>query len=124
MNIEIWIGRIVWRSCHAVRDEEDHGAGAPTSWFLGSPSSGPAVSHRGPGRWQNTTIALCVHPSILSFVSFPANHLESPTVSTTQPRPYAPVNAVAPGFIETDMTHKLSQELKDNLVGHIALKRI
>jgi 3-oxoacyl-[acyl-carrier protein] reductase len=34
------------------------------------------------------------------------------------------VNAVAPGFIETDMTHKLSQELKDNLVGHIALKRI
>src|SRR5580658_7294267 len=34
------------------------------------------------------------------------------------------VNAVAPGFIETDMTHKLSQALKDNLVGHIALKRI
>jgi 3-oxoacyl-[acyl-carrier protein] reductase len=34
------------------------------------------------------------------------------------------VNAVAPGFIETDMTHKLSAELKDNLVGHIALKRI
>jgi 3-oxoacyl-[acyl-carrier protein] reductase len=34
------------------------------------------------------------------------------------------VNAVAPGFIETDMTGKLSQELKDNLVGHIALKRI
>ena len=34
------------------------------------------------------------------------------------------VNAIAPGFIETDMTHKLSQELKDNLVGHIALKRI
>src|SRR5580698_8369745 len=34
------------------------------------------------------------------------------------------VNAVAPGFIETDMTHKLSDELKDNLVGHIALKRI
>jgi 3-oxoacyl-[acyl-carrier protein] reductase len=34
------------------------------------------------------------------------------------------VNAVAPGFIETDMTHKLSEELKDNLVGHIALKRI
>jgi 3-oxoacyl-[acyl-carrier protein] reductase len=34
------------------------------------------------------------------------------------------VNAVAPGFIETDMTQKLSQELKDNLVGHIALKRI
>jgi 3-oxoacyl-[acyl-carrier protein] reductase len=34
------------------------------------------------------------------------------------------VNAIAPGFVETDMTHKLSQELKDNLVGHIALKRI
>ena len=34
------------------------------------------------------------------------------------------VNAVAPGYIETDMTQKLSQELKDNLVGHIALKRI
>jgi 3-oxoacyl-[acyl-carrier protein] reductase len=34
------------------------------------------------------------------------------------------VNAVAPGFIETDMTQKLSQELKDNLVGHIALKRL
>ncbi len=34
------------------------------------------------------------------------------------------VNAVAPGFIETDMTQKLSQELKDNMVGHIALKRI
>jgi len=34
------------------------------------------------------------------------------------------INAVAPGFIETDMTEKLSQELKDNMVGHIALKRI
>jgi 3-oxoacyl-[acyl-carrier protein] reductase len=34
------------------------------------------------------------------------------------------INAVAPGFIETDMTQKLSQELKDNMVGHIALKRI
>jgi 3-oxoacyl-[acyl-carrier protein] reductase len=34
------------------------------------------------------------------------------------------VNAVAPGFIETDMTHKLSQELKDKMVGHIPLKRI
>lgn len=34
------------------------------------------------------------------------------------------VNAVAPGFIETDMTQKLSQELRDNMVGHVALKRI
>jgi 3-oxoacyl-[acyl-carrier protein] reductase len=34
------------------------------------------------------------------------------------------INAVAPGFIETDMTQKLSQELKDNMVGHIPLKRI
>jgi 3-oxoacyl-[acyl-carrier protein] reductase len=34
------------------------------------------------------------------------------------------VNAIAPGFIETDMTQKLSDELKDNMVGHIALKRI
>jgi 3-oxoacyl-[acyl-carrier protein] reductase len=33
-------------------------------------------------------------------------------------------NAVAPGFIETDMTHGVSQELKDNMVGHVALKRI
>jgi 3-oxoacyl-[acyl-carrier protein] reductase len=33
------------------------------------------------------------------------------------------VNAVAPGFIETDMTAVLSQEVKDNIVGHIALKR-
>src|SRR4029077_17948014 len=28
------------------------------------------------------------------------------------------VNAVAPGFIETDMITKLSQELKDNMLGH------
>jgi 3-oxoacyl-[acyl-carrier protein] reductase len=34
------------------------------------------------------------------------------------------VNAIAPGFIETDMTGKLSQELRDNMVGHIALKRM
>jgi len=34
------------------------------------------------------------------------------------------VNAVAPGFIDTDMTSGLSQELKDNLLGHIPLKRL
>ena len=34
------------------------------------------------------------------------------------------VNAVAPGFIETAMTQRLSQELKDNMLGHIPLKRI
>jgi 3-oxoacyl-[acyl-carrier protein] reductase len=33
------------------------------------------------------------------------------------------VNAVAPGFIETGMTEKLSAELKDNMLGHIPLKR-
>src|ERR1700728_4160899 len=33
------------------------------------------------------------------------------------------VNAVAPGFIETDMTAVLSQKLKDNIIGHIPLKR-
>src|SRR5690242_8460521 len=34
------------------------------------------------------------------------------------------VNAVAPGFIETDMTQGLSQELKDKMLVHIPLKRI
>ena len=33
------------------------------------------------------------------------------------------VNAIAPGFIETDMTAILSQEVKDNIIGHIPLKR-
>lgn len=33
------------------------------------------------------------------------------------------VNAIAPGFIETDMTATLSQQLKDNLLAHIPLKR-
>lgn len=33
------------------------------------------------------------------------------------------VNAVAPGFIETDMTAVLSQEVKDNMMAHIPLKR-
>ena len=34
------------------------------------------------------------------------------------------VNAVAPGYIETDMTSGLSQELKDKMLDHIPLKRI
>jgi 3-oxoacyl-[acyl-carrier protein] reductase len=34
------------------------------------------------------------------------------------------VNAVAPGFIESDMTASLSQELKDNVMAHTALKRL
>jgi 3-oxoacyl-[acyl-carrier protein] reductase len=33
------------------------------------------------------------------------------------------VNAVAPGFIETDMTAKLPQEVKDRMAATIALKR-
>lgn len=34
------------------------------------------------------------------------------------------VNAVAPGFIETDMTAVLPQDVKDNMLAHIPLKRI
>ena len=34
------------------------------------------------------------------------------------------VNAVAPGFIETDMTHVLSEEVKAKLLGSIPLKRL
>jgi 3-oxoacyl-[acyl-carrier protein] reductase len=34
------------------------------------------------------------------------------------------VNAVAPGFVETDMTHGLSQELKDKMLANIPLRRI
>ena len=34
------------------------------------------------------------------------------------------VNAVAPGYIETDMTHGLPQELKDKMLSNIPLKRI
>jgi 3-oxoacyl-[acyl-carrier protein] reductase len=34
------------------------------------------------------------------------------------------VNAVAPGYIETDMTQGLSQELKDKMLASIPLKRI
>ena len=33
------------------------------------------------------------------------------------------VNAIAPGFIDTDMTQGLSQELKDKMLGAIPLKR-
>jgi 3-oxoacyl-[acyl-carrier protein] reductase len=33
------------------------------------------------------------------------------------------VNAVAPGFIETDMTAVLSDEVKNTLLEHIPLKR-
>src|SRR6202142_1503788 len=34
------------------------------------------------------------------------------------------VNAVAPGFIETDMTAVLSEEVKNTLLAHIPLKRL
>ena len=34
------------------------------------------------------------------------------------------VNAVAPGFIETDMTAALTEEQKNNMMGHIPLKRL
>jgi 3-oxoacyl-[acyl-carrier protein] reductase len=34
------------------------------------------------------------------------------------------VNAVAPGFIDTDMTSGLSQEVRENLLAHIPLKRM
>lgn len=33
------------------------------------------------------------------------------------------VNAIAPGFIDTDMTAVLSEELKNNMLSHIPLKR-
>ncbi len=33
------------------------------------------------------------------------------------------VNAIAPGFIETDMTAVLSEEVRNNLLAHIPLKR-
>ena len=33
------------------------------------------------------------------------------------------VNAVAPGFIETDMTAKLPQEVKDKMLAAVPLKR-
>jgi 3-oxoacyl-[acyl-carrier protein] reductase len=34
------------------------------------------------------------------------------------------VNAVAPGFVETDMTQSLTQELKDKMLANIPLRRI
>lgn len=34
------------------------------------------------------------------------------------------VNAVAPGYVETDMTQGLAQDLKDKMLEHIPLKRI
>ena len=34
------------------------------------------------------------------------------------------VNAIAPGFIETDMTAVLTDEQKQKMLEHIALKRL
>ena len=34
------------------------------------------------------------------------------------------VNAIAPGFIETEMTDVLSEDVKENLLGSIPLKRM
>lgn len=34
------------------------------------------------------------------------------------------VNAVAPGFIQTDMTAELSESIKENIIGNIPLKRL
>ena len=34
------------------------------------------------------------------------------------------VNAVSPGFVETDMTASLSDQLRENLLAHIPLKRM
>jgi 3-oxoacyl-[acyl-carrier protein] reductase len=34
------------------------------------------------------------------------------------------VNAIAPGFVETDMTAVLSEELKNNMLSHIPLRRL
>jgi 3-oxoacyl-[acyl-carrier protein] reductase len=34
------------------------------------------------------------------------------------------VNAVAPGFINTDMTEVLSEKIKDSLIDNIPLKRL
>jgi 3-oxoacyl-[acyl-carrier protein] reductase len=34
------------------------------------------------------------------------------------------VNAVAPGFIDTDMTSGLSDQVKENLLAHIPLRRL